>query len=318
MEPGGAGSLPPMGGRSTRGLIADAFGLYRRFPLLFLVLAAAVIVPYQLIVLALEGTDGSSAGAGTEIPLFLLFLFVAAPLVSALHMHAISDVRRGEEPRLGPVARRGLAALPVVCAATIMSLLGIYIGFAFFVIPGVYLWLRWFVVPQVAAIEGRGWTAALRNSSLLTEGSRVHVFVFGICIGVIMVAPGLLLGLALGRDGIVPVVARTALDIVVISFTALAIGLLYYDLRARREALAAESGAPVPEPAPRTPKPLVEHSPDPRHYSDEERPRGWYVDPESPHRMRHWDDGGSPGWEGTARTPRRLRREWESENGGGA
>lgn len=304
-----------MGRRSTPRLIADAFGLYRRFPLLFLALAAGVIVPYQVLDLALEGTHRSSTRPGLEIGLFLLFLFVVAPLVSALHMHAISDVRRGEEPRLGPVAKRGLAALPVVCAATIMSLLGIYVGFAFFVIPGVYLWLRWFVVPQAAAIEGRGWTAALRSSTLLTEGSRIHVFVFGICLGVIMVAPGVLLHLALGSDSIVSVVAGTALDILVISFTALATGLLYYDLRARREALAAESGTPMPETAPRSPRPLVEHSPDPRRYSDEERPRGWYVDPEAPGRMRYWHDGEAPGWQGKVRTPRRLRREWESENG---
>ena len=41
--------------RSARRLIADTVALYRRYPLLFLMLAAAVIVPYELIVLLATG-----------------------------------------------------------------------------------------------------------------------------------------------------------------------------------------------------------------------------------------------------------------------
>jgi hypothetical protein len=41
--------------------VQSAFGLYRRFPLLFFVLAAGVIVPYEVIVLATTGTGPSPA-----------------------------------------------------------------------------------------------------------------------------------------------------------------------------------------------------------------------------------------------------------------
>jgi hypothetical protein len=97
-------------GRSTPRLIADAFGLYRRYPLLFLVLAAAVIVPYQLLELVWRGNDGTHRSAGNaaiSIGLGLFYSVVVGPLVSALHIHAVADVRAGEEPRLLPIARRG-------------------------------------------------------------------------------------------------------------------------------------------------------------------------------------------------------------------
>ena len=108
--------------RSTPRLIGETFQLYRRYPLLFLILAAGVVVPYRLIVLAATGTgplnQGKLAG-GIALLLTLIDTAVVDPLVSALHVHAVEEVEEGRTPRLGPVARRGLAVLPVVAAAVI-------------------------------------------------------------------------------------------------------------------------------------------------------------------------------------------------------
>jgi hypothetical protein len=310
-----------MGGRSTPRLIADAFGLYRRYPLLFLVLAAAVIVPFDLIYLAAVGSGGSApsgAEATAGFGLSLVDLLIVVPLVSALHMHAVSDVRKGLEPQLGTIAKRGLATLPVVCAAAIMSGLGIFGGAVLFVIPGLYLWIRWFVVAQTAAIEHEGWTSALRRSWSLTEGSSLHVFVFAVCLLLIFAVPSalLVLGNSLVDEpsGIATFLAGTVLDVVLLSFTALATALLYYDLRERRAALAAESGVPERPSSPPTAAP-VDHGIDPRAYSDEDRPNGWYVDPDRPARMLYWDDNHPAGWRGETRSPRKLRAQWEEENG---
>jgi hypothetical protein len=49
-------------------------------------------------------------------------------------------------------------------------------------------------------------------------------------------------------------------------------------------------------------------------YTDADRPRGWYVDPEDPGRMLHWT-GEETGWLGPAKTPRKVRRAWEAERG---
>jgi hypothetical protein len=294
------------GGRSTPRLIADTFGLYRRYPLLFLALAAAVIVPYNLLWQVIDIGSNGAANVAIGLALGLFYWVVIVPLVSALHVHAVDDVRADREPRFVPVARRGLAALPVVCAAAFASLLGIYLGLALFFFPGVFLWVRWLVVAQAAALEREGWTAALRRSWALSEGSWVHVFVFFVLTSLILVAPTVLLLIAL-KDTATAVAfpIETALEILLVSFTALATALLYYDLRARRGALATAwlQTEQIPPPADR--------HPDPRHYSDEERPRGWYVDPEAPQRMRYWSDDEPAGWRGKARTPRNLRRQWE-------
>ncbi len=113
--------------QSAHRLVISTLRLYRRYPLLFLILAAVVIVPYRAIVLALTGAGPfgqGSLGFGVSSLLDVTDLALVTPLVSALHVHAVSEVREGREPRLGLVARQGLRVLPVVAAASIVSWLG--------------------------------------------------------------------------------------------------------------------------------------------------------------------------------------------------
>jgi hypothetical protein len=237
--------------RSARQLVAGAFGLYRRYPLLFLALAAGVVVPYELIVLATTGTgpfSQSSLSAGASLLLTLIEWVLIGPLVSALHVHAVGEVREGREPRLAAVARQGLLVLPVVVAASIISGLGIALGFLAFVIPGVFLMLRWFVVAQAAAIEREGWLPALRRSAQLTGGHYGHIFVFAIYVGLITTVPVLLAGLGFGESvTAASFLAGLLIQVLSLSFSALATAVLYYDLRSRREAALAPGLAGVGE-----------------------------------------------------------------------
>jgi hypothetical protein len=286
--------------------------------LLFFVLAAGVVVPYELIVLAATGTgpfSQSSLGLGTELLLILLEWVLIGPLISALHVHAVAEVREGGTPRLAAVARQGLLVLPVVAAVSIISGLGIGLGLLAFVIPGIFLMLRWFVVAQAAAIEGEGWLPALRRSARLTDGHYGHIFVFAIYIGLIMTAPVLLAGLGFGDDGTTAASFSVGLIVEVLtrSFGALATAVLYYDLRSRREAALAPGSAGHLGQAGNASQ--VSHSLDPREYSDQDRPKGWYVDPSTPRQMSYWGVGDPPGWGGTTKTPRKVRREWEAKAG---
>jgi hypothetical protein len=306
--------------QSAHRLVISTLRLYRRYPLLFLILAAVVIVPYRAIVLALTGAGPfgqGSLGFGVSSLLDVTDLALVTPLVSALHVHAVSEVREGREPRLGLVARQGLRVLPVVAAASIVSWLGILVGLLLFIGPGIYLMLRWFVVAQAAAIEHEGWMPALRRSGELTEGRFGHVFLFFIYISLLTIIPGLLIGMGFGHDStdaasfLVGVIVQVALY----SFTALATASMYYDLRVRRGA------AKVPGPGgvdPRASGPVGDspapgdHSLDPRRYSAEDRPKGWYIDPDRPSRMRYWNGGDPPDWSATTtRTPRKIKRAWE-------
>jgi len=291
--------------RSAPRLLAGTFELYRHYPLLFLVLAVAVIAPYELIVLAATGTGSFSradASVGAWLFLTLADWALVTPLVSALHVHAVSEVRHHRQPRIGSVALQGLRVLPVVAAATIVSWLGIMAGFLL-IVPGVILWLRWAVVAQAAAIEREGWLPALRRSDRLADGHYGHVAAFLIMVSVIGSVPFFVGGIAFGHHstGAVSFLTGVAVRVLTASFTALAGALLYYDLLAREEEEPAPAGA-------------QRAAFDPRAYSDVDRPKGWYVDPTSPRSMRHWGGSDRPEWAGSTRTPRKIRRAWRAED----
>jgi hypothetical protein len=303
--------------RSARQIVRAAFELYRRYPLLFLVLAAGVIVPYEAIVLAATGAGPFAHGSlsfGVSSLLRLIELALIGPLVSALHVHAVSDVSEGREPRLAPVARQGLRVLPVVAAAEIIAWLGIALGFLAFVVPGIILSLRWYVVAQAAAIEHEGWLPALRRSRQLTAGHYRHLIVFAIYVILITSVPTLLVGFAFGHKTttVASFSVGVALQVVTWSLSALAAALMYFDLRVRLASTAAK-GDPGPAAHVGGDPQQISHNWDPRSYSDQDRPKGWYIDPGSPDRMRYWGTGDPPGWEGTTRTPRKVRREWQKE-----
>ena len=120
---------------------------------------------------------------------------LVGPLVSALHVNAVSLIGSGQRPKLVSVAQQGLQALPVVAAAQIIAGLGIGLGLIALVLPGIILALRWAVVAQVAATERTDWQGALRRSHQLTTGHYLHVF------GVLVIASLVDYALARRRRG---------------------------------------------------------------------------------------------------------------------
>ncbi len=232
--------------RSASELVRAAVNLYGRYPLLFLVLAAGVIVPYEVIVLAATGAGPFAHGSlsfGVSSLLTLIGLALIGPLVSALHVHAVSEVLEGRRPRMAFVTQRGLRVLPVVAAAAIIAWLGIGLGFLAFLVPGVILSLRWYVVAQAAAIEHEGWLPALRRSRRLTAGHYRHLIVFAIYVTLITSAPTLLVGFAFGRETttVASFLIGVAMQVVTWSLSALAAALMYFDLRARSASAAVHS-----------------------------------------------------------------------------
>lgn len=302
--------------RPAHQLVQAAFGTYRRYPLLFFVLASGVIVPYEVMVLVVTGAGPFTHGSlsfGVSSLLTLIDLVLVDALISALHVHAVKSVLEGGEPRLAPITRQGLRVLPVVAAATIMAWLGILLG-CLLIVPGVILFLRWFVVAQAAAIENEGWQPALHRSRQLTEGHYRHLIIFFIYLALITTVPGVLIGNAFGHETTTATsfVVGVLLAVLTSSFTALASALLYFDLRARYVPVA-----PAGNPAPRDAgdRPAFPRSWDPDSYTDEDRPQGWYVLPDNPERMRFWGRGDPPGWGASIKTPRKIRREWQSAHG---
>ncbi|HEX5852399.1 MAG TPA: hypothetical protein VFY36_04850 [Solirubrobacteraceae bacterium] len=231
--------------RSVAQIIGEALDIYQRYPLLFFTLALGVIAPYDLAVLAATGqgplVSGSHQSAEVSFLLLLLDTVVVGPLVSALHIHAVLLIGQRDTPRLRQVVLSALRVFPVVVAAVIVSAGGIALGFLALVLPGIVLALRWAVVAQVAAVEHEGWIPSLRRSHELTSGHYWHIFVLLVIVG--LVSGAITFGAAaipLGStSGAASVAAGIAAKTITVSFSALTLAILYFDLRARLATPAA-------------------------------------------------------------------------------
>jgi hypothetical protein len=237
--------------RSVAQIFGAAFRLYWAYPLLFLVLAVAVVAPYDLLILALTGTGPLAHHAhrsfGEFVLLDVLSFSLVGPLVSALHIHAVVLIGEGERPRLLAVARRGLAVLPIVAATEIAANIGIGLGFIALVVPGLFLAVRWAVAAQVAAIEDRSSLGALGRSGQLGAGRYVEIFWLMICGATLSLALRFGTGFADSRATTESgsstggaVVLGIAVNTIVASLVALVLAILYFDLRARQTETARE------------------------------------------------------------------------------
>lgn len=210
----------------------------------------------------------------------------------------------------------------MVAVAAGVSGVAIGLGTLAFVIPGFLLLLIWPVVAQAAALESGSPIDALRRSFDLTRGHRWHGFGLIFFAGVIAGVPWIVIFQSLGHTttNAGTFLAGTAVQIVLRSFEALATGLLYFDLVARERV-----GAPTP-PEFRQPAPAATaaatvrarptgHPADAASWSDDDRPAGWYINPDAPKRMRYWATNG-PGtgvWTGhSTKTPKETRIRWEA------
>jgi hypothetical protein len=226
--------------RSVPELLATALRLYGRYPLQFIVLAACVVVPYEVIVqLVTNATPlgNGNVSAGTALLLDLISVALIGPLVSALQVQALFAVGDGDHPRPNIVFERALRVLPTVVAAEIIAGIGIAIGILLFIIPGVYLALRWAVVAQVAAAEQVDWPGAIRRSGELARGNYLRVIAVVVTVAVVtLVVSSVGHSIAGNSSKIGPVAIEIAVVVLVQSFASLMTALLYFDLYAREGA----------------------------------------------------------------------------------
>jgi hypothetical protein len=221
----------------AREIVASAFALYLRYPLLFLVLALGVVLPYYTLVLIATGVGPIGKGGGLGLS-YLPVALLVSPLISALHVHAVAEVRAGRTPRLGEIAARGLRVLPTAAATAMMMTLGVILGLILLIVPGVILGFRWYVAVQAAAIEDRGWLGALKRSRELTRGVYAHIFWLGVLVTVITQIPTTIgTSVVSGHETLAAAfIAGVLVQAFVLAFAALATALLYFDLADRQAA----------------------------------------------------------------------------------
>jgi hypothetical protein len=237
MSVGGASKVDLGRAKSVGEIIADAVRCYVAYPVLFATLTLAVVVPYAVIVRLVEQSNliGSDRhGVLAALVLLLVDILLVGPLISALHIHALTEIGEGRVPRMRDVFARGVRVLPVVAAAQIMAGLATGLGFVLFIVPGLFLLATWAVVAQVAAIENTSWMGALQRSAALSHGSRWHAFGVVVSVGVINAVFDSICGAVVGSGvSVAALVAGVVVEMITLSFAALTSAMLYYDLRAR-------------------------------------------------------------------------------------
>ncbi|MFZ1154402.1 MAG: hypothetical protein WAN93_05800 [Solirubrobacteraceae bacterium] len=212
--------------------------MYWHYPVLFTLLAFAVVAPFGCFVWITTGhgplAHGGSDTAEATIVTILTFSLVT-PLVSALHARAISIIVTKELVSARRVVVGSIGVLQVVFVTVLVANVAIGVGMIAFILPGVILWMRWAVVAQTAAIEGKGLLETLRRCARLTYGCYLHIFLLLLMVGAFLVvvnraAEALPLG---SSSGFASVVVGIAVHTFVASLTALSGAVLYFDLRAR-------------------------------------------------------------------------------------
>ncbi len=123
------------------------------------------------------------------------------------------------------------------------SVANVAVGFVLLIIPGILLSLRWSVVAQAAAIEQEGWWPALSRSAQLASRHYLHILGLLLLTGLLTVvvmrgAAAIPLG---SSSGIASVALGIAVHTLTASFAALALALLYFDLRSRQAQPTAQS-----------------------------------------------------------------------------
>lgn len=249
--------LTPLRPLTTAELLDTTFSLYRRHFLLFVGLVAVpylFLLPLQILSIVVSGQRAGSILPTLMVSLAIVVMTLAVTAASqGATFIAVSEVYLDRPSSvIGALARIrgetvGLAALMIVIG------IGTGIGLLLLVVPGVYIALRWSLAIPVAVLEHETIGGALSRSSDLTQGSRLRILLVWVLFFVLTVAISLLLGIPTGivsalarAGGVAPLPGWVQILNVVASFVAsclagpfltIAIAVLYYDMRVRKEAL---------------------------------------------------------------------------------
>jgi hypothetical protein len=210
------------------GVLAEAWGLYRRFAAHFLAIAFVLYFLTAVIVVLLTMTAGA-----TGYFLAAIIEFVAAFLVQAAMIKAVQDVRDGRaDLSMDATISAGARYLLPVIGASILAGIGIGIGLVLLVVPGLILMTYWsLIVPAIVAGDS-GVKAAFGKSWRAISGHFWQAFGTYVLVFLIWVAFDIALGLALVA---VPAALRSFVSSVIggtllAPFYALVVTLVYYRL----------------------------------------------------------------------------------------
>lgn len=211
-----------------RGVLGEAWALYRRHADHLLPIAFAV----YLVVAVVETALAASLGVVGAYLAFIVALF-AVFLLQATLITAVEDLRDGRaDLTVAQTLRAAGPRLAAVAGASIVAGVAIAVGLVLFVLPGLVAMTYLALVVPVVVVEGAGTGAALQRSMQLVRGYGLPMFGILAVTMLLYLVAGLVLDVVLtplpgwARDLLSTIAAGTLLA----PFSALALTLSYHRL----------------------------------------------------------------------------------------
>jgi hypothetical protein len=246
---------------TTGELLDRTFFLYRKHFALFVGITALPYLVWLILqILAYSGQPGGRFVFARVVALVLsaFIPMLAMAVANAATVIAVSQVHLGRTTSVsqayGAVKPRLVRLIMIMVGLGV----GIGIGFILLIIPGIILMLKWALTVPVAVIEKKGLSDSTARSSFLTKGRRGRIFVVFFLFTVLTYIVILLwevpmlaiIGIsarsghgAVAGLGWIPILAAVGSFVtfsIVGPLLPIALSLIYYDERVRREAFDLE------------------------------------------------------------------------------
>ena len=227
----------------TRGVLQEAWDLYKAHLVRFMTIAAAIWVFVSVLQAILLETGSFAAAILGVIVSMIGFFWLEAALIKA-----VQDVRDGNvDMSIGETFKAAAPFLLRITGAGLLVGIGVAIGMFLLIVPGLVLLTWWVLVPAVVVVENSSPVAALGRSKELVRGYGWEVFGIIVLTFVLQIVVGFLLGLVIAPldDAVAALISNLVSGIVIGPFVVVTWTLLYFRM------VGAKSGsAPATAPPP--------------------------------------------------------------------
>jgi hypothetical protein len=230
--------------QSVGDIIRNTFAIYGKG---FVVISLSYFLP--LLPFGIFANEALAAHAvGLNWLIVLCSLPVSLAATSAITI-SVSDICLGNAPSLARSYKKVFGVMWKLLATNILQVVIIFIGIMLLVVPGIIAMLWLIFTPSVVILEGLAGFAALKRSKNLAHGYNWRNFGVILLMLIILVVIGAIIGAISGLllGSLLPPatyafllrVLQAVLNLFGQTIMLTMIVLLYYDLRARKEAYDA-------------------------------------------------------------------------------
>ena len=216
---------------------------------------AGVLLPVAFwLFLVVAIVNGLIATSLALFPIALAVSVIAATLYQGMVVGLVRDIQDGHrDSSAGELMRSAAPVVGPLVGAGLLSGLGVGVGFVLFVVPGLVLLTIWAVIAPVIVIERSGVIAAFGRSRELVRGNGWPVFGAIFVVFLITAIAALVLsviGASIASGAVVRIVFSAIASTLTAPIGALLAAVLYFRLRAIKEAASSPSTDPGAPPAP--------------------------------------------------------------------